>query len=209
MKKLVIFDFDGTIADTRQLSLDIFHEISARNGMPRLSDEEVEEIRQLPIKKRLKMFAIPLRKIPKYMRESWDMFYDKVTDSKPIEGIETLLKALKDHDIESLILSSNHEKNIQKFLDFYSLHYFTKTYGGAKLFGKQSTLKKILRKHKLTPNDVLYVGDETRDIVSCKKVNIPIAAVTWGFDSKNQLLAESPEFMCEVMDDLRNAIFQD
>lgn len=208
MKKLVIFDFDGTIADTRQLSLDIFHEISARHGMPKLSDQEVEEIRQLPIKKRLKMFAIPLRKIPKYMKESWDMFYDRVTDSKPIEGMEELLKTLKDHKIESLILSSNHEKNIQKFLDFYAFNYFTKTYGGAKLFGKQRTLKKILRKNKLNPEDVLYVGDETRDIVSCKKVSIPIAAVTWGFDSKKQLLAESPEFICEKIDDLKTAIFE-
>lgn len=209
MKKLVIFDFDGTIADTRQLSLDIFHEISARHGMPRLSDKEVEEIRQLPIKKRLKMFAIPLRKIPGYMKESWDMFYDKVTDSKPIEDIIPLLDKLKENHIESLILSSNHEKNIQKFLDFYQISHFTHIYGGAKLFGKQRTLKKILKKHKLKPDDVLYVGDETRDIVSCKKVSIPIAAVTWGFDSKKQLLNENPEFICEVMTDLEQAIMND
>lgn len=207
MKKLVIFDFDGTIADTRQLSLDIFHEISARHGMPKLSDQEVEEIRQLPIKKRLKMFAIPLRKIPKYMRESWDMFYDKVTESKPIEGILELLNLIKKHDIPMLILSSNHEKNIQKFLDFYKIDHFKNIYGGAKLFGKQRTLKKLLKKYQCPPEDALYVGDETRDIVSCKKVSIPIAAVTWGFDSKKQLMHDHPEYLCETIQDLENAIF--
>lgn len=208
MKKLVIFDFDGTVADTRQLSLDIFHEISARHGMPRLSDEEVEEIRKLPIKKRLKMFAIPLRKIPKYMKESWDMFYEKVTDSKPIEGMIELLNELREKNIPLLILSSNHEKNIQKFLDFYKINQFKNIYGGAKLFGKQRTLKKLLKKYQTSAEDCLYVGDETRDIVSCKKVNIPIAAVTWGFDSKKQLQEERPEFLCETISDLKEAIIQ-
>jgi HAD-hyrolase-like len=43
--------------------------------------------------------------------------------------------------------------------------------------------------------DILFVGDETRDIEACQKVGIRIAAVTWGYNSRRSLVAMKPDFV--------------
>ena len=52
----------------------------------------------------------------------------------------------------------------------------------------------------------MYVGDEDRDIIASKKVNIKTIAVTWGFNSKEKLSREKPDYLvdspmqvCELM----------
>jgi phosphoglycolate phosphatase len=43
--------------------------------------------------------------------------------------------------------------------------------------------------------DVLYIGDELRDFQACKKLDVPIIAVTWGYDSISLLSNASPDFL--------------
>ena len=56
----------------------------------------------------------------------------------------------------------------------------------------------MLSKYELEPQDAIYIGDEVRDIKSAKKAGIPIAAVTFGFNSKEALEKESPDYLCDT-----------
>lgn len=205
MIKLVVFDFDGTIADTGALSVDIFQEMSRKHGIPVLSREEIDEMRKLPIRKRLKLVSVPLRKVPKLMRESWGMMKEKIGSTDVFPGIMDVLNTFKDH-VPMVILSSNHADNIQTFLKTHDIHVFDDIIGAAKLFGKEKPLKKLLKTHQLMSEEVLYVGDEIRDIVSCQNVGIPVASVTWGFDSKEALALSSPTYLCETPAALKTVI---
>ena len=42
---------------------------------------------------------------------------------------------------------------------------------------------------------MLYIGDELRDVKASQKAGVPIAAVTWGFNSKESLAACSPDYL--------------
>jgi phosphoglycolate phosphatase-like HAD superfamily hydrolase len=53
-------------------------------------------------------------------------------------------------------------------------------------------LRKILKQNKLKPADVIYVGDEMRDIEAAKSVGIEVVAVTWGFNDESRLENEAP-----------------
>lgn len=206
MYKLIIFDFDGTIGDTGKVSLEVYETISKRHGFQVLSAEEIEFFRTLPIKTRMKKMDIPLRRIPKLTKQTWQLMAEKIPFTRPFEGIETLLKALKEHHIPMIIVSSNATSNIQGFLKNNQFDYFDQVLGGAKLFGKEKTLKKWIKRYKLSPEDVLYVGDELRDIESCKAIGLPIAAVTWGFDKRSLLQSAEPTYLVDTPHEIKTII---
>ena len=57
-------------------------------------------------------------------------------------------------------------------------------------------------KQALHPSNVLYVGDEVRDIEAAKKAGIRIAAVTWGYNSKKALEAYKPDYLVTKPEEL-------
>ena len=203
MYKLIIFDFDGTIGDTGKVSIEVYETISKKHGFQVLSPEEIEFFRTLPIKTRMKKMDIPLRRIPKLTKQTWQLMAEKIPFTRPFEGIESLLKALKAQQIPMVIVSSNATSNIQGFLNHNHLDYFDQVIGGAKLFGKEKTLKKLIKRYKLVPEEVLYVGDELRDIESCKAIQLPIAAVTWGFDKRSLLQSAKPTYLVDTPHEIK------
>ena len=56
-------------------------------------------------------------------------------------------------------------------------------------------MNNILRQKQLKTQDVIYVGDETRDIEASKKAHIKVVSVTWGFNSEKALVKQNPDFL--------------
>ena len=52
-----------------------------------------------------------------------------------------------------------------------------------------------MEKHNLKPQEIIYVGDEVRDIQACKKIGVKIIAVSWGYNSKEILDREKPDYL--------------
>jgi phosphoglycolate phosphatase-like HAD superfamily hydrolase len=63
------------------------------------------------------------------------------------------------------------------------------------MFGKESKMRKIIKKDKLELEDVLYVGDEIRDIHAAKNTGIDIASVAWGYNTVESLKKHKPEYI--------------
>jgi phosphoglycolate phosphatase-like HAD superfamily hydrolase len=53
----------------------------------------------------------------------------------------------------------------------------------------------VLKEHKLGCDEVIYVGDETRDIHAAQKSNILMISVGWGFNSPTILAKHKPDFL--------------
>jgi phosphoglycolate phosphatase-like HAD superfamily hydrolase len=64
--------------------------------------------------------------------------------------------------------------------------------GYSRLLGKQRGLRRVLRQTALAAHDVLYIGDEVRDITAAQDVGLDVAAVTWGVNSRSLLAQHSP-----------------
>lgn len=52
-------------------------------------------------------------------------------------------------------------------------------------------IKKFLKEKKLQTEEVLYVGDEQRDVVACKKIGVEIIWVGWGYDVLDTIKEDS------------------
>ena len=67
---------------------------------------------------------------------------------------------------------------------------------------KAKKIKKVLRKHDIKPSEMLYIGDEVRDIEACHKVGVDVIAVKWGYNTPAALEKCKPTFMIESIWDV-------
>ena len=96
------------------------------------------------------------------------------------------------------IVSSNSKENIEKFVELNNLmSCFDFVLNYSLFFGKSKVFKKIMRKNKLEKNELVYIGDEVRDIIAAKKAGIGIIAVVWGMNNKIILKRKKPSFIAD------------
>ena len=58
----------------------------------------------------------------------------------------------------------------------------------------------------MTTSEILYIGDEVRDIVSTRKVGVNMIAVTWGYNARTRLQRESPGWLVDKPADILEVI---
>lgn len=190
MIKYIVFDFDGTLADT----FDIIKTIALNEYSE--YDIDVELFKSEGARGMLKKLNIPRWKLPGMILN----VTSKLRNSKDIKlfpGMIDLLNNLK-VDYKIGIVSSSTSEIINNTLKEYNIeNLFEFVYSESSLFGKHSVLKRMCSKHNIDPLEVIYVGDEDRDIIAAKKANIKTIAVTWGFNSKEKLSKENPDYLVD------------
>ncbi len=198
----VLFDFDGTIADSENTALDIMTVMAERHGMRMIRPDEVEKFKKMPIRERFRQLDLPMRKLPKWAKEYNHLFQDAVGLVDPFDGISEMLKTLNSKGFTISIISSNAENNIRKFLIRHELDFIYDVHCSHHVFSKDKMIKKLLRRWKLQRSDAIYVGDEHRDVVACKKAGVKVIWVRWGFDGHEAVLLENPDFIAETPSDI-------
>jgi len=195
MIKTIIFDFDGTIADTLPLIIEFFNQNAEKFGFKKLGPSEVEGLRNKTVLEIIKEFKISLFRLPFIAKKLRDDLRKKIRDTKLIPEIKEVFFKLKKKGFKIGILSSNSKENIKKFLKANDLLIFEFIYSESNIFGKGNALKSLLKKLKLNSKEVVYIGDEVRDIEACKKNGVKIISVTWGFNKKEVLLKNKPDYL--------------
>ncbi|MBW4510210.1 MAG: HAD-IA family hydrolase [Scytonematopsis contorta HA4267-MV1] len=195
-QKVIIFDFDGTIADTVDALVSITNSLAKQFGYIPISRDELSILRNLTSREILKYSGISAFKVPFLVKRVKSELKNKIKDLKPIPDIREALIALKDDGHRLGIITSNSKENVTEFLQVNELdNLFEFIHSGVTIFGKTTIINNLLRQKQLKTQEVIYVGDETRDIESSKKANIKVVAVTWGFNSQEALAKEKPDFL--------------
>lgn len=193
---VLIFDFDGTLADSRQTLVEIANNLALEFGFDRVTEDEMLRLSNLSSRDIFYESPIPHYKIPFLLRRVKKELNQKISSLEPFEGIQEALNNLKKKGYRLGIVTSNLKENVVDFLNNNSLEkYFDFVYSASTLFGKHKILKKIIKKHDLCIEKIIYVGDETRDIEAAKQTKIKVIAVTWGFNSASVLAEYKPDFL--------------
>ena len=202
MKKIkyVVFDFDGTIADTLPFSFQKFLEIARLLKIDDLSEKEIiSEIRSKSYQELLRgSFKRAWLKLPYVVNIIKNMQIELEKEMNKIKffpGVKKLLYDLKKEGYKLAIISSNRLENVNKFIEHNNLNVFDFIHGKTDLFGKSGYLRKFIIDFKLKKSEVIYVGDEIRDAEACKKVGIKIIGVSWGLHTIKVLKKAEVDYM--------------
>jgi HAD superfamily hydrolase (TIGR01549 family) len=192
--KLVVWDFDGTLADSLPTAVGIFNRLAPEMGFKVLAD--VGAARGLSTRQFLRQQGISLWRLPRLVRKFHAAAAEEADRLKLVPGLAETLAALGSAGVRLGILSSNREGNIRRCLRANGVEQrFAFVIGYPRLFGKGKALKRILRAERLDRSEVLYVGDELRDVEAAKKAGVRVAAVAWGFHTTELLRTGAPDYV--------------
>jgi phosphoglycolate phosphatase len=196
--KVIIFDFDGTIVDSRKILINIVNDLADEFGYDKVTEEEAIRLSNLSSQDILRQSAIPLYKIPFLLRRVQREFNKHIVKLQPFAGIKEIVTSLQAQGYYLGIVTSNTQSNVVDFLEHNQLTcYFEFIYSANHIFGKDKIIKKLIKQYQLPLEQTFYVGDETRDIKAAKKSKIRVVAVTWGFNSAEVLAKYHPDFLID------------
>ncbi len=201
MMKTIIFDFDGTIADSFATVVTTIHEMVHKRTL--VTNEEIIKLRRTGLKGIVEQEKIPVWRLPFVLTLSRRLMSRRMNEVKLATGIDRVIKQLHASGYRLLIMSSNSRANIRRFLEAYDLvPYFSHIYGGVGIFGKSRLLKRILKINQLSPSECVYIGDELRDIQAAQMVGVPCIGVSWGFTDAELLAKHHPLAIADKPDQL-------
>ena len=215
MKKLVIFDLDGTLLNTiadlahstnhalNKLGYPT-HEIEKYNFMVGNGIDKLFE-RALPEGEKSKENVLRVRKefVPYYDVHNAD-------DSRPYPGIPELLSYLQDAGFQIAVASNKYQAATQKLIGHYfpEIH-FTAVFGqreGIKVKPDPTVVFDILEIAKVTKEEVLYVGDSGVDMQTAANAGVTACGVTWGFRPRAELEEFSPQYIVDTAEEIKRLI---
>lgn len=211
MKRLVIFDLDGTLLNTiADLAHSTNHALRQNNFLP----HEVSEYNFFVGNGINKLFerALPEGKKTEEnilkVREEFLKHYDlHNTDlSAPYPGIPELLAKLQERGIMLAVASNKYQTATRKLIShFFPAIQFIAVLGqreGIKPKPDPTIVNEILTLANVSKEEALYVGDSNVDMQTAINSGVPSCGVTWGFRPRTELEKYSPDHIAEKAEDI-------
>lgn len=199
-----LFDFDGTLADSFDTIVTTTNRLAPEFGFEPVAPAELARLKHLSTRQLLWQSQISLLQIPALLRRVRAELHQAMPDIQPFPGLPDAIAALHAQRHWLAIVTTNTVNNVQVFLAAHDLtDYFSGIDGGGSLLGKGRLIRRSLRRYDLNPSQVIYVGDEVRDIEAARQAGVAIAGVAWGFNSREALLAANPDWLLESPSDLQ------
>ncbi len=209
MIKCVIFDMDGTLADTLPLCLAAFRSSIEKYTNKFFSDEEIIATFG-PSEEGTIQALMPERYeegVAGYLY-AYDQLHDEMAKA-PFPGMKEVLDKLKRKGIALGLVTGKGRASLDITLKKFGM---TETFGAircGKITGghKDEHIKEVLEELGYAPSEAVYIGDAPSDVVASRVAGVPIIGVTWaGTTDEKALAAQKPEAMCERIEDLYESI---
>jgi phosphoglycolate phosphatase len=168
--KLIVFDFDGTLADTLGALMRISNRLAPEFGYAQIDDDRFAELKYLSAWEVIKLTKVALWKLPFLIKRVKEEFPKEVQNVKLFPDAIELLNALKAKGYRLGIVSSNAESNIRALL-------------------KQNQVEHLFDQKA----NVVYIGDEIRDIQAARSSEVRVISVGWGFNAPLALIDKQPD----------------
>lgn len=213
MKKLAIFDLDGTILETLE---DLYRSVDyalTKNNLPTRTKSEVRAfvgngIRNLMIR------SCPEgadEKVVDKVHETFLSHYKvhKADNTAPYEGIQSLLYNLKKKGYLLAVASNKDDGAVKELCKKFFPDLFDVELGNCPDITRKpapDALFYIMDTLGVDAKNTVYVGDSEVDILTAQNANIPCITVLWGFRDKDYLLSVGAKTCAETVIELENLL---
>jgi phosphoglycolate phosphatase len=193
--KLIIFDFDGTLADTLGALLRISNRLAPEFGYPQIDDDRLASLKYLSSWEIIKLSKVALWKLPFLLKRVKEEFPGEVRNVRLFPGAIELLNTLKLQGYRLGIVSSNAEANIRAVLSQNQIEHLFDFVNTAATFSKGKAIERAMKQYHCPKSDAIYIGDEIRDIQAARSIQIRVVAVGWGFNAPTVLIDRQPDLL--------------
>ncbi|MDP3026589.1 MAG: HAD hydrolase-like protein [Nanoarchaeota archaeon] len=203
MKKILIFDFDGTIADTKSIYYKATYDAVKKFGY---SYKEVDDVIDLGINlksvlRKLGLSFITTLFLHKKIMSNIHKYADEVKKCKDVDSI-------KDIKEDKILITNSLKEFVIPILKHFNLNCFKEIYGAEDFGDKSKFIKEYLNKNRIKGKDCYYIGDRASDAKIAKKAgcNSIIISGKCAWDSRDEILKAKPDFIIGDIKDLNKII---
>ena len=197
----VIFDFDGTLADTLPLIAELTSEFVYKAAP---DENELTKLRRIPLLRAMRQMCGWWLLVPILSSLVRRKMYSKMGNGKIFAGIPEVLRTLKGDGHRLMIFTTNNVINVHESLRIHGLEtYFDRSdvYHG-RIFTKGSGLKHLVEHSGIANSQCVYVGNETIDVRAAKKAGVRSVAVLWSGTDEDALRQTSPDIVVRTPEEL-------
>ena len=204
MIKSIIFDWSGVLSDDWEAVFETTNDVLEIHGYPRLSMERFRELYELPWENFYKKqgYKIDMDYEYKLWDEIFPKYYPKI---KALPHGKQVLKWLKKKSIKTIVFSSHNKKLVNEEIKNYGYSELIDDAEGS-IPDKRKRIEELVNKHEIERKSTLYVGDMCHDIETARLAGIKSVAVLSGYDSREKLEKEKPDYIIKGVGELPTLI---
>jgi len=121
--KLVIFDFDGTLADSFPFFVSTINHLAGKHAFRKIPLDEVEFLRELGPRELMKTLEVPVWKLPAIAQSFIKLMQEDLSKIPLFENIEEMLAHLSENGVILGLVSSNGYENVTRVLGSSCRHF--------------------------------------------------------------------------------------
>jgi phosphoglycolate phosphatase len=185
--RAVLFDFDGTLADTAADLVAALNRLRTARGMPEIPVSEMRQYASAGARGLIVAGFSILAEHPEYkqMREEFLKNYAEAicVETKLFPGMDALLSAIEERGLRWGIVTNKSTNLTRKLVELMALKPACVVCGDTTRHLKPhpASLLHAANELKLAPKDCIYVGDDLRDILAAQSAGMHSVAVEWGY----------------------------
>ena len=198
MIKLIIFDLDGTLADTILDIRDGLNGMLNELGFPQVTEKQtLSNINNGALELVRRSLPERFRDNEEFVKEAkaiYEKYYSICYNNKTSEynGVTTSLKALRENGISLAVLSNKQHKFVQKIVKkLFGDITFEYVNGQTEFIPTKpdpTAVIHIIESANVMKSEVLLVGDSNIDMMTAQNAGITPIGVSWGYRPKDLLI---------------------
>lgn len=217
MKKLCIFDLDGTLMNTIPAISHFGNSALKKYGFPEIKPDRYKILvgngRDLLIHRMLNESGNDTEENFKNVGGAYDSAYeaDPLYKTAPYDGILNLLATLKEKGFALAVLSNKPDNVTQDVVRLFFGDTFDVVAGkkpGVKTKPDPEGVFAILDELKMTAEESYFIGDTSVDVTTGKNAGIESIGVLWGFRDKEELEGAGADHIVTKAEEISDIILK-
>ncbi len=202
-KKLILFDYDGVIVDSLRHNVSIAMECGAQLGFESFPPlNAVRNMDHMTFEALGGLMGLTEDETRALTRCIFSLLEIRFENLSVFPGIEQLLKKLSRRHILAIV-TTNREAVILNFLGKKGLsQYFSAVSGGNRSGSKSDRAGELMKRFSMTKEKTYLIGDTISDMAEARHAGVKSIAATWGFQSRERLLSENPDFLADSPEEI-------
>ncbi|MBB3021175.1 phosphoglycolate phosphatase [Microvirga lupini] len=191
---IALFDLDGTLTDPKTGITRSVQYALERMGRPVPEADELTWMIGPPLIAGFTKLLGMADEAPEAVRLYRERFSDVgLFENEVYAGIPAVLRILQDKGIRLYVATSKPHVFARRILDHFELsRFFVGIYGSEldnRNADKRDLIRHILEQERFDPAQAVMIGDREHDAIGAKANGIMSIGVTWGYGSREELLA--------------------
>ncbi len=200
--RLVIFDFDGTLADSLPWLRSVLDDLADEFGFRRPDGGDLEKLRRTSPRDAMALLRVPRWKVPFIAARARRRMSRELDAIRLFPGVEEVLERLQEAGVTLALVSSNSRRNAERVLGSRAAARISHWACGAALLGKAASFRRVLARSRIAAAEAICIGDELRDGQAARAAGLAFGAVGWGYHELEVLRTEQPVEVFERVGEL-------